>query len=144
MGRPRTLDKRICSDCGSTTTYTTKRGYSKWHLIADGVFVCSKCNHKLTNYLYPKSSGAIRRSNEKTNAKRRSRGQYFRGKGYTYLYDIKCGVCNWCRAVADIDTKYTQLHHDENRYDDYDPLKFTLEICVKCHGKESNRLKKSS
>ena len=141
MGVKRVLDKRICSACGSTTTYTTKEGYSRWCRLGDGTFICLRCKNKRRNPF--RSSETIRRANAMGNERRRGRWQSYRGKRYTRLYDIRCGVCNWCRAVAGIDTSYTNLHHDENRYDDSDHLRFTLELCVECHGRESIRLQGS-
>ena len=88
------------------------------------------------------SPESLRRANAKGNAKRRGRWQIYKGKPYSYVYDIRCGVCNWCRKVAGIDTTYTNLHHDEDRYDDNDHFRFTLELCVECHGRETIRLKK--
>jgi uncharacterized protein YeaO (DUF488 family) len=55
---------------------------------------------------------------------------------------LRGGVCNWCRAVVPFDCKMTNMHHDENKYDEYNPIKYTIEICVRCHRKESIRLKK--
>lgn len=40
-----------------------------------------------------------------------------------------------------IDTSYTQRHHDEHRYDDEHPLRFTIELCAFCHTREKHRLK---
>lgn len=64
----------------------------------------------------------------------------YKGKYVYFPYEIRCGVCNWCRAVKEIDTPYTERHHDERRYDDSKPLRFTLEICKSCHTKEKHRL----
>lgn len=54
----------------------------------------------------------------------------------------RIGVCNWCRRIALVDCKRTSLHHDENRYDLKNPLRFTIEICNICHKIETWRLKK--
>jgi len=54
---------------------------------------------------------------------------------------LRIGVCNWCRRVVPFDTMQTQLHHDENRYDDADVLRYTIELCNSCHTAETNRLR---
>lgn len=67
---------------------------------------------------------------------------HYKGKTICFPYKIRCGVCNICRAVSNIDTSQTNRHHDENIYFDDDPIRNTLEICVECHGSESMRLRK--
>ena len=47
------------------------------------------------------------------------------------------GVCNYCRAVVGIDCLWTEFHHDDNRYDKEHPLRYTIEICPRYHGKET-------
>jgi hypothetical protein len=67
----------------------------------------------------------------------------FRGKRPTLPQGntkLVTGVCNLCRAVTDIDCVWIEFHHDENRYDKKHPLRYTIEICPKCHGKETWRL----
>lgn len=136
MGTRRISDKRICYSCGSDKTYHTKEGHQDWFLNPPtGLFICNTCYH----YLFC-SSDLKRRANKKGNERRHYRHQYFKDKHLTYLFDIRCGVCNWCRAVVGMDTKATQLHHDGNKYDHENPLRFTIELCLKCHRKESLRL----
>lgn len=53
--------------------------------------------------------------------------------------DPRIGICNWCRAVKGIDCKRTALHHDNDQYDNLDPLRYTIELCNSCHCKETNR-----
>lgn len=60
----------------------------------------------------------------------------FQGKRVILDRIVRIGVCNWCRAVRPFDTKQTQLHHDDNKYDISDPLKYTIELCAKCHLRE--------
>jgi hypothetical protein len=132
MGVRSVPDNRVCSKCGSSKTYIDKNGNSEWYRLKEGGFCCRKCRIR--------NPEVVKRANTKGNERRRFRNQQYKGKHITYLRDIRCGVCNWCRAVMAIDTKATQLHHDDNRYDDTDHLKFTLELCLKCHGKETIRL----
>lgn len=61
----------------------------------------------------------------------------YKKKKLRYVFEIRCGVCNICRAVEKIDTFSTQRHHDDDKYFDDDPLKNTIEICVNCHAKET-------
>lgn len=68
---------------------------------------------------------------------RRFKSLSYKGKRLTFKFDVRCGVCNLCRAVEKIDTYSTQRHHDNDIYFDNDPLKNTLEICVNCHGIET-------
>lgn len=46
-------------------------------------------------------------------------------------YDIKVGICNFCRKVVPFDTPYTILHHES--YYDEDPTRDTIESCTGCH-----------
>ncbi len=57
----------------------------------------------------------------------------FKGKQILLQYNPKIGVCNLCRKVVPFDCKRTNMHHEE--YDNTDPLKHTIEICVGCHCK---------
>jgi hypothetical protein len=61
----------------------------------------------------------------------------YKQKKIRFKSDIRCGVCNLCRAVEKIDVYSTQRHHDNDIYYDDDPLKNTLEICVNCHCRET-------
>jgi len=53
----------------------------------------------------------------------------FRGKQIDLDHNPRTGVCTKCGFVG-----YTHLHH--TKYDDTDPLKYTVELCVGCHNKE--------
>lgn len=64
----------------------------------------------------------------------------YRGKSVFFGVPVRTGVCNWCRAVIGFDTDLTSLHHDEDRYDDEYPLRYTIELCNSCHSTETNRL----
>lgn len=50
----------------------------------------------------------------------------------------RLGVCTSCGGIKGIDFQRTNLHH--LAYDDNDPLKDTVELCVGCHTKEHYRL----
>lgn len=66
----------------------------------------------------------------------------FKGRIIDVGFNPYIGVCNWCRAVVKFDCKKTAMHHDDDRYDDLDPLRYTIELCPKCHRKETIRLAK--
>lgn len=66
----------------------------------------------------------------------------YKTKKIRFEFEIRCGVCNLCRAVEKIDTYSTQRHHDEDVYFDNEPLKNTIELCVNCHAKETFNKKK--
>jgi len=59
----------------------------------------------------------------------------FKGKS-TYLgYNPRIGVCSKCgKSVKDSEINYTHLHH--LKYDDNNPVKHTIELCIPCHRKE--------
>jgi len=58
--------------------------------------------------------------------------------GRWFIIDkMKVGVCNWCRAVRGIDCKHTQWHHDDAKYDEQDISRNIIELCPRCHAKES-------
>lgn len=110
---------RVCSTCGSETTYVLKRlKQVQWrrHPITKK-WLCHKCYCKFVSD--PKRI-------------------VFQHKKKTLSYDVRCGVCNLCRAVA---TQYdaktlkliTRTHRHHEQYHEDDPLRDTIEICVPCH-----------
>ena len=117
-------DMRECDKCGSTTTYVDKNGYSRWRRDPQTKeWLCSKCYDK---YIHsPKF-------HEKW-------GQYYNsrqvklGDKRVYAKDIpRTGVCSMCkRSVSKGEIDRTALHH--LKYDDSDPLKYTIELCFNCH-----------
>jgi hypothetical protein len=143
MKGKKVIDKRFCYSCNSSTTQTSKKGYQYWYIIDENTVICRKCYKSY--YKQKQRPETVQRANARnnpiSNERRRFRHQAYRGMHIAYLHDIRCGVCNWCRAIKGIDTSDTQLHHDENRYDDNNPLRFTLELCAECHGKEGHRLR---
>lgn len=67
----------------------------------------------------------------------------YKTKKIRFEFEIRCGVCNLCRAVEKIDTYSTQRHHDNDIYYDENPLKNTIELCVNCHAIETFTKNKS-
>jgi len=110
---------RICSNCGSDKTYIQDKNKRwprpcwAWH---NGKLYCKKCSSKL--FINPKYT------------KRRI---YYNGKKHYYPFELRTGVCQWCKKKGK-----THLHHIE--YHDDDPLKDTIELCIACHNEESWKL----
>jgi hypothetical protein len=126
----------VCRICKSNKTFLRKRKktngivYFKpdWYEVnrKKGTAICSNCYNRVIN-------GDYVRLHAKFRIKYKNR--------YVYLkYNPRIGVCNWCRGVAPFDTAYTELHHDERRYDDNNPLRNTIELCKSCHQREKGRL----
>ena len=121
MGRPRLINIRICSECGSENTYLwiNKKGYRnfKWYLC-NGRVLCHKCRNKIKII--------------------------FRGKAVYLKENPRNGVCSECnKKIGDpftnnigkpVKIKRTHLHHDE--YNSDDVLEHTRELCASCHGKK--------
>jgi hypothetical protein len=142
------LPPRECHACGSTSSINVTSGKINWCVNYDAAgneigVLCLKC--------YSRYIGAPK-YNKETNKKynpiwnpiTRNRTLDYRGHTKLFHFDIRCGVCTWCRAVAGIDTDHTSLHHDENMYDYDNPLRYTIELCTRCHNKETFRLRRSA
>ena len=91
------------------------------------------CYIKRRQYYIEKSKE--NKENNPNTPLRRFRSFDYKGQKIHYKFDVRCGVCNLCRAVEKIDTYSTQRHHDKDKYYDENPLKNTIEVCVNCHGK---------
>ena len=61
--------------------------------------------------------------------KRNTQRIRFKGPQIDLDYNPRIGVCNKCRYVGQ-----THLHHE--KYDESNPLKHTIELCISCHNKE--------
>lgn len=56
----------------------------------------------------------------------------FRGEKVVYDQDIRTGVCYFCKKAGRAQrSRTTCLHHV--KYDNSDPLAWTIEVCSKCH-----------
>lgn len=161
MGRSRKHYKNLyCNKCLSPNTFINKNGqplWYTWHEI-DGIIyraLCNKCYNKyinepkrVYNRIYnPTKHHKITRKYYENNRLRRldiASEHCFRYKGRSLWFEesIRCGVCNLCRAIVRIDCHRTDRHHDEDRYDDSNPLRYTLEICRHCHNIETFRIRK--
>jgi hypothetical protein len=58
----------------------------------------------------------------------------FKDKRISIKEDPRYGICQLCGAVRGMDCKQTQMHHLQ--YHEEDPLKDTIEVCVKCHKRQ--------
>jgi len=70
----------------------------------------------------------------KTNLQKRQEGLRkswvsYKGKTITLDVEPRKGYCSDCKTKD----AHTHLHHEE--YHDDDPLKDTVELCIKCHSK---------
>ena len=132
----------ICCNCDGTKTHIERkygRVYERWMHDENGNILCKRCYNYLIGNI--RSAEARRRYQRKYKAEIKSKTLTYKGKAITFPFDILCGVCNWCRRVLGIDTKRTNRHHDEGKYNDADPLWNTIEICAECHMPETLRLK---
>lgn len=124
---------RFCFTCGSNETYIEKNGKHHWYLNHDSEdnALCSKC---YSRYFDNPSK------NKKWNPINRAKILTFKGRNLKLGSNPRIGVCNLCRAVRLFDCKRTAMHHDEGRYDDNNPLRYTIESCPRCHAYETWRL----
>jgi len=84
-----------------------------------------------TNYAYDKHYRETHKDLIRKLSKRRMR---FLGPQIT-IDPVRIGVCSFCgRSTEKREIKQTQLHH--TKYDLSDPLKHTIELCVRCHRRE--------
>lgn len=129
MGRPKIIDKRICSNCHSDKS-RTKQGREIWSVFGQG-YLCDRCNTRI--FRNPKRS-------RETIKKYNSRQLIFKRKHVYVKENPRKGVCSWCGAIKGINCKATNIHHTQ--YHDDDVLKDTIELCASCHGKESERIRR--
>lgn len=115
----------VCPRCNKSNKAIGK--YHPWRFDENKNPVCMNCWWKID----PKGKERSRKNNVK---RIRYRGQYIRVKE-----NPRIGVCNLCRAVFPFDCSKTDMHH-EKYYDD-DKLKGAIEICNRCHMKQTWELK---
>ena len=129
---------RICSSCGSSTTYIDKHGYEHWYKDK-----CSRCHTNKwrqdnlehtreygRNY-WRKNPDKLKEHNEKWNpiahAQFGPRRIVYKNTRVYLDENPRKGKCSQCGNEG-----YTHMHHIE--YHDDDPLKDTIELCPACHG----------
>jgi hypothetical protein len=124
-------EQKKCVNCNTTETYVNRKGYEVWRNDEKGNVLCKRCWQNLI--ANPKYNPA---GHKKFNPRRLT----FKNKQIFIPYDFRTGVCNLCRAVFPFDTAKVDFHHE--KYDESDPLKYTIEICASCHVRETWRLRK--
>ncbi|MBC8549884.1 MAG: hypothetical protein H8D23_09545 [Candidatus Brocadiales bacterium] len=84
----------------------------------------------------PKGKARFKRYREKNpdkvkewNDKHNLQSIRFKGKSIKLDHNPRTGICSKCG-----EKRLTNLHH--TKYDDSDPLKYTIELCVPCHNKQ--------
>ena len=114
------MQVRNCLNCNSDKTYVEKNGVNHWHHHKDG-YLCHNCYYRLIQ-------------NPIKNPIRNPRRLNFKDK-YLYLKEKpRKGICSICFRIVGDEIKQTQMHHFAEYHKD-DPLRDTIELCVRCHRK---------
>ena len=67
--------------------------------------------------------------------KRNTQRIRFKGPQIDLDFNPRTGVCMKCHKSKHLgEIKQTHLHHE--KYDESNPLNYTIELCVSCHNKE--------
>lgn len=116
--------KRLCLNCGSTTTYVDKRGWTHWRHYKDG-FLCHRCESRLIwNPILNKKWNKI--TNAKWHPINDPKRIRFKDKRIILKENPRTGICSLCRSQG-----LTHIHHI--KYHEDDPLRDTIELCNRCH-----------
>lgn len=136
MGRITTpINERICSNCGSNTTFIRKHNNSPlWHIVNGNEIWCSKCyGREITAKKWNKIYGNKYKSRRITFMDKRI---YMPEDHRTY----RCAICK--KSVGDEYINYRkkkaiikQIDKHHIVYNPEEPLKDTIELCASCHGK---------
>jgi hypothetical protein len=119
------LKQRRCSNCGGKTRAVTRTSGHKsyqWHKDGNDGFLCNNCYDKTIRTPEINRAGNMRR-------------MIFKDKVIHLPKNPRTGVCSLCGNKVGEGIKKTNIHHLE--YHDDDPLKGGIEICPRCHIKES-------
>ena len=115
--RDKSLDTRSCFACGSNKTYIKQNGRPQWATNKPtDLYLCKQC---FDNIIYTPDATA--------------RKIRFKNKRIVLPFKPRKGECKICHRKI-----RTNIHHIE--YHEDDPMKDTLEICIKCHNIETLRL----
>lgn len=124
----------FCAACGSSETEISKNGKPHWYRF-EGHRICKKCYDK---HIHSPET------NKKWNPIHNRQKLNYKGKSIFLGKNPKVGRCELCgKKVGDMyinargetaRIKITQRHH-YGAYDDNDPLKNTIEVCMPCHRK---------
>lgn len=78
----------------------------------------------------------MKKSNfEKRQSRSKKSWVSFKGKTIQLDFEPRKGICSDCGKID----CHTHLHHE--KYDEDNPLAFTVEVCQKCHSNRHRRLK---
>lgn len=110
---PVMADIKRCVICGSSKTYNNNNGLPHWYKGP----TCAKCARVKERKGKPRID-LLKRIN-------------FKGRRIYLEENPRIGVCNLCRNVVPFDCERTAMHHE--KYDESEPLKYTLEVCTICH-----------
>lgn len=141
MSQQLTYVMKTCYNCGSDKTYMQKR-YGKqgqlwltvdWRKDKDGNIFCKNCYSKLIATYESRKEYYKNIANPRTHAKWSPRRFNYKGQVEYAEENPRTGVCSDCgKSVSKGEIKRTNLHHI--KYDDDNPLGYTIELCVSCHG----------
>lgn len=116
------MDSRVCTIDPTHKTYIDKINRPQWYKY-NNQWICSRCRNKLI--LNPKWHNI--------NNKKRIR---FKEKIISIKNNPRKGYCSRCsNNIFDGSCKRTHMHHE--LYDVNNVLNNTIELCPKCHDKET-------
>lgn len=152
---------RICSECKSTTTNISKTGKIKWYNTKTRI-ICSRCYNKQYTKSNPEYFKEYRITHH--DHRRKYNDQWKIDNREKYLEQCKrvnrkkirfkttrpitsknprIGICSKCkRTVESGEIKVTNMHHI--KYDESNPLAYTVELCVRCHRGVHKELRNTS
>ncbi len=136
--------KRFCYACGVDRTRIKSGGYAgsfyDWFLNKDENgeiihYLCAKCADRYIRR--PKRKDYFDIKNVETHRIFGPKRINLQGKIRIQLdHNPRTGYCSLClNNIYDGSCKKTDLHHIE--YDLDNPLRYTIELCPSCHGKET-------
>jgi hypothetical protein len=119
---------RTCLNCGLKLKHHAK-GY------------CKNCYEKLYYKIHKDKKlqrcKEYRLENQDKVKEWMARRLRFKDKYIMLKENPRTGKCSKCGKEIGIDIKQTQMHHIE--YHENDPLKDTVELCVRCHVREHKK-----
>lgn len=124
--KPATAVKKCSMHYARLKRYGTLKRL-KWKILKDCKI--KNCNEKFYSMEYCKSHYFKLKSNPRYSKNRIQ----FKEKSILLKKNPRIGICSKCGKKG-----LTQLHHE--KYDKFNPLNHTIEVCPRCHTKETWRL----
>jgi len=129
---------RRCYCCGMTESRSRHKDafWNAWYLNhdADDNALCKTCFERLIgSKIQNKKPSHVNWMATKGLITKRRRIM-FRGKWIYLKENPRKGICQICGNKS----KVTHMHHE--KYDETDPLRYTVELCISCHSKTGHRL----